>query len=170
MSADNSETPVSVGFPPIARHDARILILGTLPSVRSLAERQYYAHPKNAFWPIMCDIAGAEGSYAERCQALLAARIAVWDVLRHSVRPGSMDADIRLGTSEANDFRGFLHAHPLVEKILFNGKTAERMFRRLVDLGKPVPAVEFVSLPSTSPAHAALPVAEKLARWRRALL
>lgn len=170
MSGSHAETPVSVGFPPVAGRDARILILGSLPSVRSLAARQYYAHPKNGFWPIMRDIAGADGSYAQRCRALMAARIAVWDVLRRSARPGSMDADLRVETSEANDFRGFLHEHPSIEKILFNGKTAERLFRRLVDVGERAPALDLVSLPSTSPAYAALPVAEKLARWRRAIL
>ena len=170
MPGNDAEMPVSAGFPPIAGRDARILILGSLPSVRSLAVRQYYAHPKNAFWAIMRDIAGADGSYAERCKALLAARIAVWDVLRHSVRPGSRDADIRLDTSEANDFRGFLREHPSIGRILFNGRTAERLFHRLVLVGEQMPVPDLVSLPSTSPAHAAMPLAEKLARWRRAIL
>ena len=79
----------SRGFPPVARSDAIVLVLGSLPSSRSIAEQQYYAHPRNAFWPIMKSILGVDGSYEERCGQLIAHRIALWDVLASSVRPCS---------------------------------------------------------------------------------
>ena len=114
----------------------------------------------------MRDIVGAEGSYHARCAALSEAHIALWDVLRQSVRPGSMDADIRIDTSEVNDFEGFLSRHRGIAKICFNGRKAEEMFRRFVRLERLQCRPRLVSLPSTSPAHASMPFAEKLQRWR----
>jgi hypoxanthine-DNA glycosylase len=155
----------SAGFPPIAGTDAKILILGSLPGQRSLELAQYYAHRQNAFWRIMAELFGVEGDYASRCHQLMAQRIAVWDVLASSVRPGSMDADIRLDTAEVNDFARFLSDHVQIERICFNGRKAEQLFRKLV-----VPALagnlpDLVSLPSTSPAYAALSFDNKLEIW-----
>lgn len=156
----------SHGFAPIAAADARLLILGSLPSQRSLQADQYYAHPRNAFWPIMHSVIGAEGDYRRRCAALRAAGIAVWDVLAAAVRPGSLDADIRSDALEPNDFRGFLDAHPHVRCILFNGRKAETLFRRLVLPALKDDELELGLLPSTSPAHAAMPFSQKLEIWR----
>ena len=160
---------MSTGFPPIARPDARILILGSLPSQRSIAAGEYYAHPRNAFWRIMRELVGADGSYTSRCTALIEARIAVWDVLRRSVRPGSLDADIQLDTSQANDFAGFLAQHREIEKICFNGKKAEEMFQRFVRPKALQWDFRFELLPSTSPAYASMPFDEKLRRWRSSI-
>ncbi len=165
-AASVAETRASVGFPPIARHDARLLILGSLPSEASLAAGQYYAHPQNAFWRIMRELVDADGSYEQRCEALKAAGIAVWDVLRQSVRPGSMDADIQFDTAMANDFEGFLGAHKDIQVIAFNGKKAEQLFFRFVELRTPGIASRFESLPSTSPAYASMSFASKVDRWR----
>ena len=85
---------ISTGFEPIARSDACVLILGSLPGQKSLAASQYYAHSRNVFWRIMADVYGARGDYQQRCLKLLDSRIAVWDVLRQSERPGSLDANI----------------------------------------------------------------------------
>ena len=156
----------SRGFPPIAASDARILILGSLPSERSIREGEYYAHPQNAFWRIMRELTGADGLYEDRCAALKAARIAVWDVLHQSVRPGSMDADIQLDTSEVNDFEGFFDSHKHVGTICFNGRKAEQMFMRFVKLNS---LPRLVSLPSTSPAYASMPFTQKLAAWQKAI-
>ena len=160
----------AAGFPPIARSDARILILGSLPGKRSLEKAQYYAHRQNAFWRIMAELFGIEGDYACRCRQLVAHRIAVWDVLASSVRPGSMDADIRLDTAEANDFAGFLSDHVQIERICFNGRKAEQMFRKLVVPGLTGILPDLVSLPSTSPAHAALSFDNKLEIWASMLV
>ena len=155
----------AAGFPAIARADARILILGSLPGGRSLGANQYYAHPQNAFWKIMGEIAGAEGTYRERCEALMDRRIALWDVLASSVRPGSMDADIQNETAVANDFAGFLMAHQEVALVCFNGQKAAQMFARMVQPGLDDNKLRFASLPSTSPAYASMSYVDKLAKW-----
>ena len=168
--AKSESVQSSVGFPPVAATDARFLILGSLPGQRSLELTQYYAHRQNAFWRIMAELFGIKGDYTDRCEQLRAHRIAVWDVLASSVRPGSMDADIRLDTAQTNDFAGFLSDHVQIERIGFNGRKAEQMFRKLV-----VPALagnlpELVSLPSTSPAYAALSFDNKLEIWASMLV
>lgn len=156
----------STGFPPIARGDARLLILGTLPSQASLEARQYYAHPRNAFWRIMAELFGAEDTYAERCQRILQHGIAVWDVLQSSVRPGSMDADIRTDTARVNDFVGFFDTHPDVAAVCFNGKKAQALYQRMVEPATAARIASYNVLPSTSPAHASLNFAAKLKAWR----
>ncbi len=156
----------SEGFPPLARTDAQVLILGSLPGQKSLADQEYYAHPQNAFWKIMQEIYGIDGDYAERCEGLVRNRVALWDVLRSAVRPGSMDADI--STPVANDFITFLNAHPDVSLIAFNGRKAEQLFRRMVKLSQE-PTIALASLPSTSPAYASLSFSGKLHAWRQAL-
>lgn len=160
----------SEGFPPVARADARVLVLGSLPGARSIAEQQYYAHPQNAFWPIMHELFGIEGGYASRCHQLLENRVALWDVLRRSVRPGSMDADIRLGSAVANDFGGFLAEHEEIRLIAFNGKKAEQLFTRLASADEAVEGIPRLGLPSTSPAYASMSFSGKLAAWRTALV
>ena len=156
----------AAGFPAIARADARILILGSLPGQRSLDANQYYAHPRNTFWKIMREIAGAEGNYGERCEALKDHGIALWDVLASSVRPGSMDANIQSDTAVANDFSGFLSNHEAVETICFNGQKAAQMFSRMVQPGLDRNGLHFESLPSTSPAYASMSYVDKLNKWR----
>ena len=156
----------SSGFAPIARKDARILVLGSLPSEASLRAGEYYAHPRNAFWMIMKEIAGASGGYEDRCQALMDSGIAVWDVLASSVRPGSLDADIRLSSAVPNDFGRFFVEHGELQIVCFNGRKAETMFRRFVMPSLLKCEVDFAVLPSTSPAYASVPVAQKLADWR----
>jgi len=156
----------SRGFPPVAREDARVLVLGSLPSEASLKAGEYYAHPRNAFWEIMRVIAGAEGDYAARCRALRASGIAVWDVLSSSVRPGSLDADIDLTSAVPNDFEQFLAGQQDIRLVCFNGRKAQQMFERRVRPSLPDLGLAFALLPSTSPAHASLTVTEKLETWR----
>ncbi len=160
-------------FPPIARADARVLILGSMPGKRSLERNEYYAHPRNAFWPIAADILGfdVEQDYEARKRALVQSRAALWDVLRTCTRATSLDADIVESSVVANDFAGFLATHRRIGLICFNGAKAEQYFVRRV-----VPAlenlshrIETVRLPSTSPAHAALSFTQKLEIWRKAL-
>lgn len=158
----------SEGFPPIARSDARILILGSLPGQRSIAEHEYYAHPQNAFWKIMYQLYGVTGCYAERCEQLMDARIAVWDVLQASVRPGSLDSDIRVETAKANEFVRFLKSHERISRIAFNGRKAEQMFTRLVELPRQL-EISTVGLPSTSAAYASMSFSGKLDAWRNGL-
>lgn len=159
----------SEGFPPIARPDARILILGSLPGQRSIAEQQYYAHPQNAFWRIMQDLFGIEGDYASRCEQLVRQGIALWDVLHSSVRPGSLDASICLDSAVTNDFAAFFARHRDISLIAFNGRKAEQLFLRNVDDEVVGRRIAHVGLPSTSPAYAAMQFSGKLAAWRAAL-
>lgn len=161
-----SAKPLSYSFPPIVGDHAQILILGSMPGVASLQAGQYYAHPRNAFWPIMAELFGfnAASPYPLRCEALTASGIAVWDVLKACHRPGSLDQHIDPATIEANDFAGFFDDHTSIKAVFFNGTKAEQVFRRyaLSDLEhKPT----FLRLPSTSPAHAALNFREKLKAW-----
>jgi len=159
---------VSEGFPPIGHVDARVLVLGTLPSARSLTEQKYYAHPRNAFWPIMRELFGISGEYDERCAALALQKIAVWDVLRASVRPGSMDADIRQDTAATNDFGAFFETHPGLELVAFNGKKSKQLFDRMV-AGEHRRLHRHTGLPSTSPAYAVMSFSGKLDLWRAGL-
>jgi len=156
------------GFPPLEEPDARVLVLGSLPSVRSLAARQYYAHPRNAFWPIVEALFGIDARvpYSERVAALTARGVAVWDVLGAATRPGSLDSAIESASAEINDLPGFLTRHPRLSLIAFNGRKAGELFRRRVEpeIGGELPPR--VTLPSTSPAHAALDFGEKLERWQ----
>ena len=167
LPATSKSAALAHGFPPVARPDARVLVLGSLPSQRSIAEQQYYAHPQNAFWRIMSKLVGASGDYDDRCAALLDHHVALWDVLEASVRPGSMDADIELGSAQVNDFESFFRAHPDLNRICFNGKKAAQMFERFA--GSSAGQLELISLPSTSPAYAAMRFDDKLARWREGL-
>jgi hypoxanthine-DNA glycosylase len=160
---------MSEGFPPVSRADARILILGSLPGERSIAEQQYYAHPKNAFWPIMKELFGVQGQYQDRLEQLLEHKIALWDVLLSSVRPGSLDGSIKLDSSRANDFETFFCAHANIRLIAFNGKKAEQLFARFVTSSSIGHSIRRTGLPSTSPAYAAMPFSGKLALWRRAM-
>lgn len=156
-----------VGFPPLARSDASLLILGSMPGQASLAAGQYYAHARNSFWPILGALLGfsPDAPYSERTEALLAARIAVWDVLHSCQRSGSLDADIDLSTAQPNDFRAFFLAHPAIKCIAFNGGLAERTFRRQVLPAMGSLTLELVKLPSTSPAHASLTFEQKRSAW-----
>lgn len=162
--------PRSRGFPPIAGPDARVLVLGSLPGQVSLARRQYYAQPQNAFWRIMGVLAGAgpELSYEDRKARLIAHRIALWDVCRAARREGSLDADIDLASVIPNDFRGFLRSHPGIGLVCTNGSVATRLYQRLVLPRLPAAsqALPLCPLPSTSPAHAAMRFEQKLERWR----
>lgn len=160
-------------FPPIAAPDAGCLILGTMPGAASLRAGEYYAHPRNAFWPVMEHALGIGRHlpYAERTRALAAARIALWDVLARCVRTTSLDSDIDPGSVVANDFADFLERHAGVRLILFNGGEARRLFERHVAATLP-PARRAIArrqLPSTSPTNARLDLAAKCAAWQEAL-
>lgn len=169
MTDARTEIESSAGFAPIAKADARILVLGSLPGRRSLEAAEYYAHPQNAFWNLMAAIFDIGGSYDRRCAQLIKNKIAVWDVLQSSARAGSLDSDIQMKTAKANDFKGFFELHPGIVRVCFNGRKAEQMYRRLVLPSLIEGEHELVGLPSTSPAYAAMSFDKKLAIWRSML-
>lgn len=158
-------------FPPIARADARVLILGSMPSEASLAAGQYYGHPRNAFWPILGELLGFDHRipYEQRVAAVLRARVAVWDVLASCIRPGSADADIDAESILVNDFERFFAEHLELQAIYCNGTMADALFRRHVQPRMPRSIATYSRLPSTSPAHASRSLGDKIAAWRVAL-
>ena len=158
------------GFPPLADQRARVLILGSMPGVASLQAQQYYGHGRNLFWDLVEQWFGVPRTapYAERCQALLEHRIAVWDVLQNCRRAGSLDSAIR--QPQANDFATFYAQHPQLRAVFFNGSAAEQLYRKLVapTLTNAAP-LQFQRLPSTSPANASQRPEQKRARWQAVL-
>ena len=111
--------------------------------------------------------AGPELPYAERTKLLTSNRVAVWDVLASSVRPGSMDSAIDAETAAENDFAGMLGEQNDIRMVCFNGQSAAKLFDRLVSESARDSFCEakFVTMPSTSPAYAAMSFADKLDRW-----
>ena len=157
-------SPILESFPPLVAPGARILILGNMPGAQSLAEQRYYAHPRNAFWRITGALFGfdAAGPYPDRVAALTAAGVAVWDVLKFCRRPGSLDASVDPDSMVANDFGSFFGTYPTIDALYFNGAAAQKNYRRLVTVDRPV---NHTLLPSTSPALA-VPFETKLVAWQ----
>jgi hypoxanthine-DNA glycosylase len=156
-------------FPPVARRDAQALILGSLPGRKSLEMQQYHAHPQNTFWKIIAQAFATEWPlpYARRVKTLTENRVALWDVLAAAIRPGSLDSSIVHATARANDFAAFFRSHPQIRRVLFNGRKAEELYRRLVLPGLPAEHanLRYLCMPSTSPAHAGMTFAKKLETW-----
>ncbi len=161
---------VSHSFNSLGDTQARILILGSMPSVQSLAMRQYYAHPRNAFWPIMAALfnEGQPLAYLQGQYMLQEKGVAIWDVLKSCMRKGSLDAAIDKRTMKMNDFNMFFAEHSSVTHIFFNGGTAEHLYKKYIwpTLAAQHQSLVYTRLPSTSPAYAAMRYQEKLAAWR----
>ena len=160
---------VTAGLAPVVGGETRVLVLGSLPSQKSIELQQYYGNPRNAFWRIMGEVAnaGADLVYPERLERLQKAGIGLWDVLAAAVRPGSLDARIDQTSATLNDFSALFADCPALRLIGFNGKTAARLFRQNSEAMQAVAdhGVELADLPSTSPAHAAMRYDEKCRRW-----
>ena len=154
-----------LGLPPLVCADTRLLVLGSFPGAASLAARQYYAHPRNQFWPILAAIWAWSGdgiftvSYEKRSKWLLAHGLGVWDVYSACAREGSLDSRIR--DPELNDFAALQARCPGLEAIAHNGGESFRHAGVGEALGLPV-----YRLPSTSPANASWRFEAKLAAWR----
>ena len=156
---------VKFGLPPIARRDARLFVLGSLPGDASLAGRRYYAHPTNQFWRLLGAAIGEELQplpYEERLERLAEHRIGLWDVIASASRRGSLDQAIR--EAEHNRVEHLLQDFPELRAIAFNGATASTIGRKLV--GEAPAGVELIDLPSSSAANTRT-FAEKLNAWSR---
>ncbi len=152
-------------FPPVTRSDTRLLVLGSLPGAISLRQQRYYAHPQNLFWRLIGAVIGRDLvplSYEARLEALLEAKVGLWDTVATATREGSLDAAIRL--HEASDLAALVAALPALRAIGFNGATSARIGRR--QLG-PLPGLALVDLPSSSPAYASLGFEQKCEAWRK---
>ncbi len=146
-------------FPPVVDAGTRVLILGSLPGDASLAAGRYYAHPQNQFWRLLSPVIGVDLpalAYDDRLVALRTAGIGLWDVVASATRPGSSDAAIRDAT--ANDVAALIATLPALRLVAFNGGTAARAGRTLVN------EVETLVLPSSSPLHT-VGVAAKQPAW-----
>jgi double-stranded uracil-DNA glycosylase len=161
------------GLAPILGVKPRILLLGSMPGAASLLEQRYYAHPRNLFWPFMQQLFAipVELEYQQRCQLLTEQDIALWDVIAQCERPGSLDSAIKKSTVICNAIPHLLEAEPQLQKICFNGaKAAEEFKRHLLPLLKHRTDLQYVQLPSSSPAHASQSKEQKLKLWAQALL
>jgi TDG/mug DNA glycosylase family protein len=150
-------------FPPVVRSDTRVLILGSLPGERSLAEGRYYAHPRNLFWRLAGAAIGRELEalgYEDRLAALLGAGVGLWDTVASARRRGSLDAAIR--AAEHNPLAELVATLPELRAVAFNGARSAAIGTALL-AGT---GLALLPLPSSSPAYAAMPLPEKLRLWR----
>ena len=150
-------------FEPIIGKDAKILILGSMPGVESLKRQQYYAYSRNVFWKLIHELLGEtyKEAYTDRLFTLGKHRIALWDVLKHCERIGSLDKDIK--NEYPNDFEAFYANNPSIKAVFFNGQKARKSYEK--NFGANRKRMTFHELPSTSPANTRYPYAEKLLRW-----
>ena len=169
---------LNTSFAPLLGNTLRILVLGTMPGRQSLQRQQYYAHPRNALWPILCALATGDRpsytvhqrlGYDERCELVTDAGFGLWDVLASCERPGSLDGNIVRASEVPNDIPALLDRHPETQLVVCNGRTAEKLFKRHIHKQLTIPVLPVVCLPSTSPAMAALSLQNKFERWREAL-
>ncbi|HYJ83179.1 MAG TPA: DNA-deoxyinosine glycosylase [Allosphingosinicella sp.] len=155
---------VKRSFPPVADARTRVLVLGSLPGEESLARRQYYANPRNHFWRLIGAVAGRDLvplPYEARLEALLEARIGLWDTVGSATRRGSLDGAIRLDS--ANDLVALVGTLPQLRAVGFNGgKSASLGLPQLAERAD----LALLPLPSSSPAYTR-PFDEKLAEWMK---
>ncbi len=155
-------SPRKACFGAVLRADTQLVILGSLPGERSLAERQYYAHPQNRFWQLVGNVLGKDLvslDYPARLAALLDHGIGLWDTIASARREGSLDTAIR--EAENSPLTDLLTACPGLRAVAFNGQKAWKVGEPQLRGRGPV----LVALPSSSPAFAAMPLAEKQRRW-----
>lgn len=156
-------------FPPVIGSEPTVIILGSMPGIASLQAVQYYAHPRNAFWPIMAELFGIDHQvdYEARIEQVRALPVILWDTLASCFRPGSLDSHISGESVEVNDIASLLEQYPGIRLIAFNGATSEKYFRQLVLPQLQLDTVpQLLRLPSTSPANAGLNLAGKIDYWR----
>lgn len=169
-TAPVASTALVQSFAPRVTSACRVLVLGSMPGVRSLTLSQYYGHPHNLFWPFMQALVGvpAEAAYEDRVAALNAAGIGLWDVLQACERPGSLDSEIAAHSEVPNAIGELVAAQPSLRALAFNGGKAWQSFRRHVAPGLPADVASRIALcplPSTSPANASVARVAKLERW-----
>jgi hypoxanthine-DNA glycosylase len=159
-------SPMLTGLPPVMSRQTRLLVLGSFPGVASLQARQYYAHPRNQFWPVLSALWGVDLlalPYAQRLDQLRRRGLGLWDVYARCRRTGSLDSAIR--EAEFNDLASLKRRAPALQGVAHNGAESARGMRFTRGLGWPV-----WRLPSTSPANASWSFERKLAAWRAVFL
>lgn len=164
MNQDHCES-----FSYIASENPHWMILGTMPSVESLNQSFYYAHPRNAFWPIMQKLTHHSiQSQEDKTELVKLAGLVLWDVLASCNRPGSLDSAIKQPV--ANDFESIFSRFPNIKTVVFNGQKAQQLFKQQVLKKQNLPAdIQYLVLPSTSPANAAIKPEDKQLFWQEKL-
>lgn len=161
-------TPEVICLLPVAAINSSVLILGTIPGLKSRERKEYYANPNNHFWQIMECISGVsrDANYSKRFLGILKKGLALWDVLFSCKIQGSSDKSIT--DEKANDFEQFFTLYPNIKAICFNGKGAECYYKTLIlpNLSKEARRKELIPLPSTS-ARSKLPIKEKQEAWEK---
>lgn len=149
-------------FPPIIDHESKILILGSVPGIKSLEKQEYYGHPQNKFWKIIFELfeAGFTENYNEKIEILKKNKISVWDVIDTCERKGSLDSEIR--NEESNDIKNLLQTHPNIRAIFCNGGKSFKNLKKILDKNSEIPVY---LLPSTSPLHT-ISFEKKLEDWK----
>jgi double-stranded uracil-DNA glycosylase len=156
-------------FPWLADSQCKQIILGSMPGVESIRQQQYYAHPRNQFWRIFYNLHGCDPSlsYKERTDFLLSKQTALWDVVSHCERAGSLDSDIE--NPVMNDFERLLTEFPNIRTLFFNGGKAFELFARHVAPKLTASDYTYHKLPSSSPAYT-LSFENKLKIWEIIIL
>jgi len=137
-------------FPPFIDDRSEILILGSIPGVKSLEKQQYYAHPQNKFWKIIFELFNEKftENYTERIAVLKKHHIAIWDVIDSCERKGSLDSEIK--NEEANQIGELLGQYPSIKAIFCNGGKSYKNLQKILGKNYRLP---IILLPSTSPLH-----------------
>lgn len=154
-------------FKPIINEASEVLILGSMPSIKSLEQQEYYAHPQNRFWKVMAELCGYpdlhKSEFKIKTDILLKNHIALWDVVKTCNRNGSLDSAIE--NVKPNDIKTLLKKYPEIKKIYCNGTASYTMFNRYFkDINLPV-----TKLPSTSPANAKYKLETLLEAWTQVI-
>ena len=151
------------GLPPVIARHTRLVLLGSFPGAASLAAQQYYAHPRNQFWPLLAALWGEDLTvlpYAARLQRLRAHGLGLWDVIAECRREGSLDSAIR--EARYNDLASLRRRAPPLMAVAHNGGESARAMRITAELG-----LALYRLPSTSPANASWSFERKLGAWHK---
>lgn len=152
-------------FLPIIDAESEILILGSIPGVKSLEKQQYYAHPQNKFWKIIFELLNEEftDDYSQKIDTIKKHHIALWDVIDSCERKGSLDSEIR--NEEANQIPELLEEHPNIKAIFCNGGKSYKNLQKLLGKNDRLP---IFLLPSTSPLHT-VSFEKKFEEWKKIL-
>ncbi len=156
-----------VAFEPIVDEKSSLLLLGTMPGIKSLEKAEYYGHPQNQFWRLLFAVFGVESitDYNKKKEFLLNYKIALWDVLASCENKSSLDSDIR--NEVVNDFEAFFNKFPKIHTVVFDSLHAEKFYNKYVknDFGK-----NFYRIPSPSGANARMSFDVKLNEWKNLLV
>ena len=154
-------------FAPSIDNNSQILILGSMPGIKSLKEQEYYAHPQNRFWKVMAHICNvpnlAECDYRTKLQTLLQNKIALWDTIKSCKRNGSLDSNIQ--NEIPNDINGLLKNYPNIHKICLNGSKSYTAFKKYFP--NLLENYSCHKMPSTSPANARYSLNKLIEEWSK---